>query len=185
MAKLSFYYGVMNAGKSEELIKIYRNYTRINRKPIVFSYSEDNRFGDDFGVHSRNGDYISAIPFNKYTPFQSVSNTDVIMIDEGQFLTQEQVYTLTNLVDNRNIDILVFGLRTDAFLNFFDGSKTLFEVSDKLIELKTLCAFCSHKAVANGRFVNGKQVYSGSQIQIGDEEYKGLCRKHYMENKEN
>lgn len=185
MAKLSFYHGVMGAGKSEELMKIYRNYTRINKEPVVFSYSADNRFGDDFGVHSRNGDYISAIPFNKDTQFRSGLNIDVIMIDEGQFLTQEQVYTLANLVDNYNTDVLVFGLRTDAFLNFFEGSKTLFEISDKLIELKTLCAFCSNKAIVNGRFVNGKQVYSGSQIQIGDEEYKGLCRKHYMENKEN
>lgn len=184
MGKLSFYYGVMGAGKSEELIKIYHNYERINRHVEVFNFSMDERFAnEEFSVSSRNGTSVPASEFDNDTSFinefKAKNNPDVIMIDEGQFLTVSQVVELSTLVDYHDIDVLVFGLRTDFKCNLFNGTKTLFEVSDKLIELKTLCAFCGKKAIMNARFVDGKQVYDGEQIQIGDEEYLGVCRSHW------
>lgn len=184
MGKLSFYYGVMGAGKSEELIKIYHNYERINRHVEVFNFSMDERFAnEEFSVSSRNGTSVPASEFDNDTSFinefKAKNNPDVIMIDEGQFLTVSQVVELSTLVDYHDIDVLVFGLRTDFKCNLFNGTKTLFEVSDKLIELKTLCAFCGKKAIMNARFVDGKQVYDGEQVQIGDEEYLGVCRSHW------
>ena len=184
MGKLSFYYGVMGAGKSEELIKIYHNYERINRHVEVFNFSMDERFAnEEFSVSSRNGTSVPAGEFDNDTSFinefKAKNNPDVIMIDEGQFLTVSQVVELSTLVDYHDIDVLVFGLRTDFKCNLFNGTKTLFEVSDKLIELKTLCAFCGKKAIMNARFVDGKQVYDGEQVQIGDEEYLGVCRSHW------
>lgn len=184
MGKLSFYYGVMGAGKSEELIKIYHNYERINRHIEVFNFGMDERFAnEEFSVSSRNGTSVPASEFDNDTSFinefKAKNNPDVIMIDEGQFLTVSQVVELSTLVDYHDIDVLVFGLRTDFKCNLFNGTKTLFEVSDKLIELKTLCAFCGKKAIMNARFVDGKQVYDGEQVQIGDEEYLGVCRSHW------
>ena len=184
MGKLSFYYGVMGAGKSEELIKIYHNYERINRHVEVFNFSMDERFAnEEFSVSSRNGTSVPASEFDNDTSFinefKAKNNLGAIMIDEGQFLTVSQVIELATLVDLYNIDVLVFGLRTDFKGNLFNGSKSLFEVSDKLIELKTLCAFCGKKAIMNARFVDGKQVYDGEQVQIGDEEYLGVCRSHW------
>ena len=184
MGKLSFYYGVMGAGKSEELIKIYHNYERINRHVEVFNFSMDERFAnEEFSVSSRNGTSVPASEFDNDTSFinefKAKNNPDAIMIDEGQFLTVSQVVELSTLVDYHDIDVLVFGLRTDFKCNLFNGTKTLFEVSDKLIELKTLCAFCGKKAIMNARFVDGKQVYDGEQVQIGDEEYLGVCRSHW------
>ena len=184
MGKLSFYYGVMGAGKSEELIKIYHNYERINRHVEVFNFSMDERFAnEEFSVSSRNGTSVPASEFDNDTgfinEFKAKNSPDVIMVDEGQFLTMGQVIELATLVDLYNIDVLVFGLRTDFKGNLFNGSKSLFEVSDKLIELKTLCAFCGKKAIMNARFVDGKQVYDGEQVQIGDEEYLGVCRSHW------
>ena len=184
MGKLSFYYGVMGAGKSEELIKIYHNYERINRHVEVFNFSMDERFAnEEFSVSSRNGTSVPASEFDNDTgfinEFKAKNSPDVIMVDEGQFLTVGQVVELATLVDLYNIDVLVFGLRTDFKGNLFNGSKSLFEMSDKLIELKTLCAFCGKKAIMNARFVDGKQVYDGEQVQIGDEEYLGVCRSHW------
>lgn len=184
MAKLTFFHGPMGAGKSEELLKVYRNYDRIGQQPIVYSFKDDNRFNDSntFKVVSRNGDGIKATPFNKDTKFDGVAerNQQSILIDEAQFITEQQMYEIINLVDNYNVDVLCFGLRTDAFVTLFEGSRLLFECADKLVELKTLCAFCNRKAIMNARFVNGKQVYNGEQIQIGDQEYRGVCRKHYF-----
>lgn len=180
MGKLTFYHGVMGSGKSEEIIKIYRNYKNVGIDPMVWSYSADMRFGDEFGVHSRNGDSVPALPFSSITDFDvNLTKQPVIMIDEGQFLTPNQVEELSDLVDYSGIDVLVFGLRTDFQSRFFPGSQTLMELADKLIELKSLCAICTKKAILNGRFVDGEQVYEGEQIVIGHEEYKGLCRKHW------
>ena len=189
MGKLSFYYGVMGAGKSEELIKIYHNYERINRHVEVFNFSMDERFAnEEFSVSSRNGASVPASKFDNDTSFidefKVKNNPDVIMVDEGQFLTFKQVVELATLVDDMNfddmnVDVLVFGLKTDFKSKLFDGTKSLFEMSDKLIELKTLCAFCGKKATLNARFVDGKQVYDGEQVQIGDEEYLGVCRSHW------
>ena len=163
----------MGSGKSEELLKIYRNYDRVGTQPFVFTFAEDKRFSRDTRVASRNGDSIPATPFDNNTDFERLFVVPgVIMIDECQFLTDHQVKELAHLVDGHGIDVLAFGLRTDAFLNFFNGSETLFKLADKLIELKTLCSFCTKKAIVNGRFVNGKQVFSGAQVQIGDEDYK-------------
>lgn len=188
MGKLSFYYGVMGSGKSEELMKIYRNYERVGIEPLVYNFSgdEERHFGelDAFGVVSRNTDWIHAKPFNQETVFgnELLIPAGVVLIDEGQFMTRNQVLELADLVDTFGIDVLVFGLKTDFQGNFFNGSETLIQLADKLIELKTLCAKCTHKAVLNGRFVNGEQVYDGAQVLIGDEDYKGLCRKHWFEN---
>lgn len=183
MGKLSFFHGPMGSGKSEELLKIYRNYTRVDIQPFVYSFADDNRFTDETRVVSRNGDSIESTAFDQNTDFGKMFIIpSVIMVDEGQFLADSQVRELATLVDEFGVEVLVFGLRTDAFLNFFEGSETLFKLADKLIELKTLCAFCTKKAIVNGRFVNGKQVFSGAQVQIGDEDYKGMCRKHYMDN---
>ena len=102
-----------------------------------------------------------------------------ILIDEAEFLTAQQVVDLANIVDTYNIPIICYGLRTDFQCNLFEGSKTLFEVADKLEEIKTVCQWCDHKATMNLRMVDGSPVYDGNQIQIGDQEYISVCRYHY------
>lgn len=190
MGKLSFYYGVMGAGKSEELIKIYHNYERINRSIIAFTFKEDLRdFNEnsngginvpEINIASRVGVKIPAFPFDNETDFIKDNDFEasVLIVDEGQFLTNQQVIDLTFLADS-GTDVLVFGLKNDFVNNLFEGSKALIEQADKLIEMKTLCAFCGKKAIMNARYVDGKQVYKGEQKLIGDEEYKGVCRSHW------
>lgn len=102
-----------------------------------------------------------------------------ILIDEAEFLTAQQVVDLANIVDTYNIPIICYGLRTDFQCNLFEGSKTLFEVADKLEEIKTVCQWCDHKATMNLRMVDGAPIYDGDQIQIGDQEYISVCRYHY------
>lgn len=193
MGKLSFYYGVMGAGKSEELIKIYHNYERVGKKVLTFNFIEDLRdFNDnnssvgikvpEIKISSRVGVSIPAIPYDNETNFitQEELGASVFIIDEGQFLNKQQVIDLTVLADS-GIDVLVFGLKNDFMNNLFDGSKALIEQADKLIEMKTLCAYCDKKAIMNARYIDGKQVFQGEQKLIGDEEYKGVCRNHWYE----
>lgn len=104
---------------------------------------------------------------------------DCILVDEANFLTREQVFELTDVVDFFNIPVICYGLRADFRLNFFEGSHPLMELADKIEEIKTICE-CGAKATVNMRFVDGKAVTAGDQVFIGgNESYKSVCRKCY------
>jgi thymidine kinase len=107
---------------------------------------------------------------------------DVIICDEAQFLTELQVEQLKDIASLTNTDILCFGLRTDFKTKLFPGSKRLFELADKTIELESICE-CGQPALINAR-VNkqGKVLTQGAQVDIGgDDKYKTLCWKCYKD----
>ena len=103
------------------------------------------------------------------------------MVDEAQFLTPEQVWQLSDVVDVLGIPVLCFGLRTDAFGKAFAGSEVLLSIADELTELKSICKCCEKKANMQLRLDgDGNPVKSGSQVQIGgNDSYLSVCRKHY------
>ena len=105
-----------------------------------------------------------------------------ILVDESQFLTTSQVDGFAEIVDNLGINVICYGLRTDFMTNLFEGSKRLFEVADKIEEIKSSC-YCNHKAIFNARIDSDKNlVLSGDQVEIGgDDKYVSLCRKCYYD----
>lgn len=112
-----------------------------------------------------------------------------ILVDESQFLTEEQVDQLSYLVDKFDINVMCFGLRTDFKSHLFSGSKRLFELADTIEEIKSSCS-CGHKTIINARVdENGQILSSGEQILIGgNDSYIPLCRKcwrEFLKNKEN
>lgn len=188
MAKLYFYYSTMNAGKSTTLLQSSYNYQERGMNSLVYTAAIDDRYGVG-KVASRIGISQEAQLFNGETDlFQEISEyikkqkLHCILIDEAQFLTKEQVYQLTDVVDKLNIPVLCYGLRTDFQANLFEGSRYLLAWADQLEELKTIC-YCGSKA----NFVirmneQGEAVVDGDQIQIGgNDTYMSVCRKHYKE----
>ena len=108
-----------------------------------------------------------------------VKPIDCLIIDEAQFLTKDQVWELCQIVDNLNIAVLCYGLRTDFLGNLFEGSQWLLAWADSIEEIKTIC-FCGKKAIMNMRLLNGRPVFEGEQIFIGgNESYISVCRKHF------
>jgi thymidine kinase len=103
-----------------------------------------------------------------------------IFVDEAQFLTLEQVKSLTHIVDQLNLPVLAYGLRSDFQGNAFPGSLGLLLYADNLVELKTIC-HCGKKAIMNARInEHGQRITTGEQILIGgNEHYIALCRKHW------
>lgn len=191
MAQLFFKYGSMNCGKSIDLLKTAHNYYEQGKKAWLMTSSLDTRSGEGI-IKSRIGLEASAFSINSRTNIADVISNytgpdlanpyiDCILIDEAQFLTEEQVIDLAKVVvDQWDIPVICFGLRTDFQGNLFEGSKALFEYADKLDEIKTVCQWCDKKAIMNLRTLNGKPVYDGEQIQIGAEEYLAVCRYHYF-----
>ena len=188
MAKLYFYYSTMNAGKSTTVLQSAYNYQERGMNTLIYTAAIDDRFGIG-KVTSRIGIDREARLFQPESDLWAEINDHIrqyklhcILVDEAQFLTKQQVYQLSDVVDKLNIPVLCYGLRTDFQSNLFEGSQYLLAWADQLEELKTIC-YCGRKA----NFVlrlneNGEVVKDGEQIQIGGNNcYLSVCRKHYKE----
>lgn len=186
MAQLYFYYSTMNAGKSTHLLQSSYNYRERGMNTLLYTADIDNRFSVG-QISSRLGLHADANLFSSNTDIaqqvteqHAVTPVSCVLVDEAQFLTEQQVKQLTDIVDILKIPVLAYGIRTDFVGKTFVGSAALLAWADKLIELKTIC-HCGKKA----NFVvrtdeNGNAVTSGVQIEVGgNERYESLCRKHF------
>jgi len=187
MASLHFKFAAMNSGKSTQLIQAHFNYIERGMHPLAMTPECDSRYGNGV-IGARVGLKLEVDVFDKETNLFTTITTrseqqkiDVFIIDEGQFLSREQVYQLASVVDQLNIPVIVYGLKTDFKLEMFEGSYHLMCLADKVEELKTIC-WCGNKAHMNARVSDGGLVLrEGEQVEIGgNERYVSLCRKHFM-----
>ena len=109
------------------------------------------------------------------------TDADVIICDECQFFTPEQVDDMRRIVNECDIPVLCFGLRTDFLTHLFPGSRRLFEVADSIAEIKTICK-CGSKATVNARISEtGEVITKGSQVMLGgNDAYVAMCHRCYM-----
>jgi len=192
MAKLYFSYSTMNAGKSTVLLQASHNYGERGMKTMLFTAELDNR-SKVGNISSRIGLSEKASTFNNddnlFSSVQERLNIDKIscvFVDEAQFLTEKQVWELSDVVEILNIPVMCFGLRTDFQGKLFEGSSSLLAIADELKEIKTIC-HCGKKANMVVRVdSNGNVLKEGAQIEIGgNEKYISLCRKHWKNEMEN
>ena len=192
MAKLYFSYSTMNAGKSTVLLQASHNYGERGMKTMLFTAELDNR-SKVGNISSRIGLSEKASTFNNddnlFSSVEERLSTDKIscvFVDEAQFLTEKQVWELSDVVEILNIPVMCFGLRTDFQGKLFEGSSNLLAIADELKEIKTIC-HCGKKANMVVRVdSNGKVLKEGAQIEIGgNEKYISLCRKHWKNEMEN
>ena len=110
--------------------------------------------------------------------YRRAGKHDVIIADEAQFLTPEQIDGLRQLVDDEDLPVLCFGLRTDFLTHFFPGAQRLMELADSLTEIKTVCA-CGRKATVNARIdEQGRITTQGDQVLLGgNDRYIAMCHK--------
>lgn len=173
MAQLFFIYGTMNCGKSTQLLSTAHSYREQGKKPLLLTPETDVRFGEGI-IESRIGLSEKATIIKSDTDLRDpnifFSDYDVILVDESQFLTASQVDDLAYIVDKFSIPVLAYGLKNDFSNHLFPGSEHLLITADKLIEMKTTCRWCNHKATMNLRITDDKPVYDGEQIILGDNE---------------
>ena len=181
MAKLYFKVGAMGSSKSAQALITKFNYEELGMSVWLIKPSIDTRDGADI-VRSRIGLEARA---QIITPEQDITEEyhkagkhDVIIADEAQFLTPAQIEQLRDLVDNEDLPVLCFGLRTDFQTHMFPGSQRLMELSDSLTEIKTVCA-CGRKATVNARLDGqGRVVTTGDQVLLGgNDSYIAMCHK--------
>jgi thymidine kinase len=187
LAKLYFYYSTMNAGKSTALLQAGHNYEERGMRTLLFTAQLDSRDGGR--IHSRIGIEREALHFHAGVDLRKQISAEheqaplaCVLVDESQFLTPEQVRQLGSVVDELNIPVLCYGLRTDFRGELFPGSAQLLGWADNLVEIKTIC-HCGRKAIMVVRVkADGTAEREGAQIEIGgNERYVPLCRRHFSQ----
>lgn len=154
MAKLYFKFGAMGSSKSAQALITKFNYEELGMTVWLIKPSIDTRDGADI-IKSRIG-----------------------LEAKAQIITPEQIDGLRTLVDDEDLPVLCFGLRTDFQTHFFPGAKRLMELADSMTEIKTVCS-CGRKATVNARIdENGNIVTEGSQVLLGgNDSYIAMCHK--------
>tara|TARA_B100000686_G_scaffold299141_1_gene332741 strand:+ start:325 stop:903 length:579 start_codon:yes stop_codon:yes gene_type:complete len=188
MAKLYFNYSSMNAGKSTMLLQANHNYQERGMNTIIYTSSVDDRYGKKeivsrIGLKAESNIFSSDTNiYEEVISFNKDTGVDCVLIDEAQFLSKDQVAQLGQIVDDLDIPVLTFGIRTDFKGNLFEGSEYLLAWADNLKEIKTVC-HCGRKATMVLRLdENGNVLETGDQIEIGgNEKYVSICRKHFYE----
>ena len=186
MAKLYFKYGAMGSSKTAQALITKYNYEENGLKVWLIKPSADTRDGEQI-LRSRIGleAAVEVIPpetdiYARYLGVREL-NCDVIIVDECQFLTEAQIDQLRAIVDEHNIPVMCFGLRTDFQTRLFPGSRRLMEVADTIQEIKTICD-CGAKATVNARIDgSGHIITQGAQVVLGgNDSYIAMCHKCYV-----
>ena len=188
MAKLYFYYAAMNAGKSTVLLQTDFNYRERGMGTMLYTAAIHDRSGHGIidsriGITARANTYEAGTNLREEIAAEIRKRpVDVVLVDESQFMTRDQVYQLASVCDDFGKPVLAYGLRTDFQGNLFEGSAALLALADKLVELKAICE-CGRKATMNLRVdAEGHAVRAGAQTEIGgNDRYLALCRRHFME----
>jgi len=182
MAKLYFKFGAMNSSKTANALMTKFNYEEKDKKVWLIKPAVDNRDGAEIiksriGLQARAEIVTAQDSILEKCPFGEI---DVIICDEAQFLTPQQVDDLKLIAAEHNIPVLCFGLMADFQTHLFPGSKRLVELSDSIAEIKSICK-CGSKATVNARFDGqGNICLEGEQVFIGgNESYEGVCWKCY------
>lgn len=187
MAKLYFYYSAMNAGKTTTLLQSAHNYSERGMRTLLLTPRLDDRYGEGV-VASRIGLRAEGRVFSQADDLLAMTKADIasrgdlhcVLVDESQFLSKQQVWQLTEIVDQLNVPVLAYGLRTDFRGELFEGSQYLLAWADSLTEIKTIC-HSGRKATMVVRVDDqGRAITDGPQVQIGgNERYVSVSRAEY------
>jgi thymidine kinase len=186
VAKLYFYYSAMNAGKTTALLQSAHNYRERGMNTLLFTPRLDDRHKVGV-IRSRIGLEAEAVAFDRGDDLLEAvqhrleqHNVHCVLVDEAQFLSRDQVFQLTEVVDRLNIPVLCFGLRTDFQGELFEGSRYLLAWADQLEELKTICHTGKKATMVVRVDEQGYALREGSQVEIGgNERYVSVSRREF------
>lgn len=191
MAKLYFYFGTMNSGKSLSLLSNVYNYEQQNKNVLLLKPTFDVRSGEGL-IKSRVGLEHKATEFNDNNNLITIvenykiingTTPDCVFVDEVHFATKEHIKQLVSIVDDLEINVICYGLKNSYTGELFDSIKVLLTEANSVYEIKSSCEFCNSKATHHLRIVNNQIIRGGEQNIVGDiqgeEKYISVCRKHW------
>lgn len=191
MAKLSFVFGSMNSAKSARLLATNHCYIEKGMRPLIVKSTIDVRNGRY--SHGEWGKTTSrAIPqgaeclflesgrFNEMEQFADLTEVDVILVDEAQFLMKDDVWYLSDIVDEYEIPGICYGLKTNAEGELFEGSSALLAMADELEECRGICK-CGRRATHHIRLSGGTGLVGEAGVESEGVKYESVCRRCFKE----
>ena len=186
MAKLYFKYGAMGSSKTAQALITKYNYEENELNVWLIKPSADIRDGADIlrsriGLEAKVEIIVPGADIYEKFLQRREKGCDVVITDECQFFTPEQIDQLRAIVDDFNIPVMCFGLRTDFLCTLFPGSRRLMEVADNIEEIKTICD-CGTKATVNARIGgDGYIITEGEQVFLGgNDSYIAMCHRCWI-----
>jgi len=176
---LVFYFSSMNSGKSLSLLTKNFMLREKGANTILIKPSIDDR---THTISSRLGIEEECLVVDPLTNIVSmirsnVSYSDImpdyVLVDEAQFLTKEQVWQLSELVDHFDIAVLCYGIKLNWQGQFFEGSEELIKIADKIVQFDTYC-----KETGEPALFHIKKGGNGDSVETGYEDmYETVSRK--------
>ena len=182
--------GPMYSGKTSKLLEIYKQCKLCDITVCVVNHSLDNRYHDSMlSSHDKimipcmNIDNLSDLWFvndelnsdkNQHSGYKLIRNSDVILINEGQFFNN--LYNVVNdMLKNKKV-VYICGLDGDFERKKFGEILDLIPLCDKVNKLTSLCSICKNgtPGIFSMRITNEKE-----QTVIGSDNYLPVCRVCY------
>ena len=190
MAKLVFFCGTMDSGKSTLALQTAHNHNSRGRKGLIFTSKDragTGKLSSRIGLRADAIEVDNNLNFHDYVLDQLAKNlkVDFIIADEAQFYSRDQIEQLATIVDSLEIDVFSFGILTDFKTSLFPGAARLVELADEInsLQVGALC-WCGARATHQARIVNGVMVTEGEQVVLSTPDdvvaYEVLCRRHHM-----
>lgn len=185
-ATLDYNYGAMNCSKTAQLLTKNQSLLDEGFKTCIIKPKLDR---DELYISSRIGlkkkaDMVLDSGDSIYGQAEYLYQDRVnhILIDEAQFLTPSQINQLRRIVNDYNIPVSCYGLKSDFLSVLFPGSQRLLEISDNIHKMNTVCG-CGRGANFNVRIDKfGNYVTEGDQVCIDQgDNYDSECALCFME----
>lgn len=192
-ARLEFFHGPMDCGKSTLALQIDHNHSRQGRRGLIltrFDRSSRPQVTSRIGLARPAVDVVDGMDLRDLVRdvWSRGGRVDYLIVDEAQFLSATQVEQLAELVDVSGVDVYAFGLLTDFRSRLFPGSARLIELADhsQAMQVQVLC-WCGRPGNFNGRVAGGALQREGDTVLVadtvegtgGEPGYQVLCRRHY------
>jgi len=165
--------GPMFSGKSEELIRRLRRAEIARQRVQIFKPVIDQRYAQNEIVSHSGLDIRADNVRTAAEVMQQVQpRTEVVGIDEAQFLGEEAINVCTQLADAGK-RVIVAGLDTDFMGRPFEPMPRLLAVAEEITKLLAICVRCGNPAVHTQRLVASEEL-----IVVGaGGMYEARCRR--------
>jgi len=173
--------GPMYSGKTSKLLEIYKQCKFCDISVCVINHSLDKRYHDSMlSSHDKimipclNTDDLHDLWFTDNSVHDLIRQTDVILINEGQFFNKLH-FVVSDMLKNNKV-VYICGLDGDFERKKFGEILDLIPLCDKVSKLTSLCSICKNgtPGVFSMRITNETE-----QTVIGSENYLPVCRICY------
>jgi thymidine kinase len=171
--------GPMWSGKTSALLKIYRQYSFCKSRICVINYEADVRYSETM-LSTHDKEMIPCILGFSMEEIMKIhkdeiENSDVILINEGQFFSDIVPFTI-KMVEEERKKVYICGLDGDFKRDKIGNLLDLIPICDKMTKLHALCSMCKDGTLAPFTF---RSTCDTEQVLIGNDIYMPLCRSCY------